>query len=98
MQDSIKTGVVLSEAQVWAFAFPIIREVYHEFGYPVIITSGLDSHENGLHPEGLALDLRTRHLLSVRPLTVVEKLSERLGSEFDVILESDHIHVEYDPK
>jgi hypothetical protein len=26
------------------------------------------------------------------------KLKESLGEQFDVVLESDHIHVEWDPK
>jgi len=28
----------------------------------------------------------------------VGKLSKELGNDFDVVLESDHIHIEYDPK
>lgn len=62
--------------------------------------------EESLHWTGLAWDIRTRknndaasdfigrHLLE----SIVIDLKLKLGSLFDVVLEKDHIHIEYDPK
>lgn len=48
-----------------------------------------------LHYIGNAADLRTWGIDA--ELACVE-LRKRLGSEYDVILEDDHIHIEYQPK
>ena len=45
-----------------------------------------------------ALDLRTRHMNGQGLQAVYHKLKEELGEQFDVVLESDHIHLEYQPK
>ena len=65
-----------------------------------VITSANDSKHgpNSLHYKGQALDLRTRHLNGQGLQAVYLKLKESLGEQFDVVLESDHIHVEWDPK
>lgn len=66
-----------------------------------IITSLTDGkHSAGsLHPAGYAIDVRTRNM---EPATQ-EKLWLTLRAAltprgFDVVLELDHLHVEYDPK
>jgi RHS repeat-associated protein len=60
-------------------------------------TNGTHS-KNSLHYSGNAIDLRTRNLTSDERKKVVASLKEELGSDYDVIDEEDHIHVEYDPK
>jgi hypothetical protein len=51
-----------------------------------------------LHYAGAAIDSRTRGI----PLAEVQKLIARikacLGDDFDVVLEIDHLHLEYLPK
>ena len=76
------------------------REVYRALGAELVITSLLDGkHMKGsLHYSGLAVDLRTRHLGPGDRGTVTERLTVALGPEYDVVLENDHIHVEFDPK
>lgn len=65
-----------------------------------VITSASDGKHgpNSLHYKGRALDLRTnnvpRHALSA----LHADLKSALGPQFDVVLETDHIHLEYDPK
>ena len=61
----------------------------------LVITSGLEgSHSAGsLHYYGLAVDLR----LPPDLVRATRELAAELGSQFDVILEKHHIHVEYDP-
>lgn len=64
----------------------------------LIVTSGKDGvhGENSLHPEGNAADIRIWHMEV--PANFVWAMRRVLGKEFDVILEDDHIHMEYDPK
>ena len=91
---------------VWTDIHPKIEQVLHgvdaifqKFGVEAVITSGRDGkHMTGSkHYEGKAFDLRTWH--------VIEELGKRLraylGKYYDVVVESDHIHIELerdDPK
>lgn len=78
----------------------ICDRVYTEYGQELVITSLNDGHhmEGSLHYKGDAADLRTRYFSGAAKDKVSETLRERLGIDFDVILETDHIHIEYDPK
>ena len=69
-------------------------------GYSCVCTSGTDGkHMQGsLHYKARAVDLRSRHVASDALPAIVSELKERLGKDFDVILEGDHIHVEHDVK
>lgn len=65
----------------------------------VWVTSGSDSHQVLLHPNFRALDVRTHNIK--RPNDVerfADRLRRRLGRHYDVKVEGDHIHIEYDPK
>lgn len=70
----------------------------------LVITSVTDSkHGRGSkHFIGNAVDLRTRTLdkapSQANARLVTNDLVVALGAEFDVVLEKDHIHVEWDPK
>jgi len=66
----------------------------------VMITSGLDGTHSAksLHYEGLAIDLRTRHITLEKAQAVVKALKMDLGDQYDVVLERTHIHLEFDPK
>ena len=65
-----------------------------------IITSAKDGkHRPGsLHYSGNAVDLRTRHLIEGEAGEILIRLDTWLTDEFDVVLEEDHIHVEFQPK
>ena len=69
-------------------------------GREAIITSGNDSQHmiKSLHYKGRAIDLRTKDLTDKIKIKIVEDLRKTLGPDYDVILESTHIHVEFDPK
>lgn len=66
----------------------------------VVVTSLLDgTHSpNSLHYSGYAFDLRTRHMAHDQIAAASKDLHERLGPDYDVVVEGDHLHVEYDPK
>jgi len=84
-------------------AFSIIDKTFESFGYEAILTSGTEGvhSPNSLHPKGLATDWRTKHMRIDLLQTLASRLKKNLGgdhSEYDVVLESDHVHIEFDPK
>lgn len=81
-------------------AYVIADRIYQRHGADAVITSLIDDkHSKGsFHYNGLGMDLRTKNLNSSQVHIVHEKLKHALGPDFDVILESHHIHVEFQPK
>ena len=73
--------------------------IWKQFGQELTITSARDGmHSAGsLHYYGFAVDLRIWGLEGVVQ-TLATNLRSILGSDYDVIVHSSHIHVEYDPK
>ena len=68
----------------------------------VWITSANDSEhmEGSLHFENIAFDIRIRNIIGnvqQEARLWAERMQEALGDDYDVLLEPDHIHVEYDP-
>lgn len=99
---SIKAGVRLEGLQPqMALAAIIANDVFRSLGFNCVITSGSDGQHkhNSLHYSGMALDLRTRHIQDDgQKRQVIAAVASALGGDFDVVLESDHAHLEYDPK
>jgi len=75
----------------------VLRE--HEAG-DAVITSMVDgTHGRGsLHYVGHAVDLRTRTIPAGKRAGVIEEIRSRLGDQYDVIPEVDHLHIEWQPK
>ena len=69
-------------------------------GRRAIITAARDGFHSSrsFHYKGAAIDLRTRDIASQsKRREYRDAIAARLGPQWDVILESDHIHVEFDP-
>ena len=83
-------------------AIHVANDVYNLHGADCTVTSVRDSvHRRGsLHYVGLACDLRIAPFMenASKLLEVVETIRTALGKQYDVVLESDHIHVEFQPK
>lgn len=81
-------------------ACEVIDRAYNDEDYMCVLTSGKDGKhkEDSLHYLGRAGDFRTRHVLPDIMQRIVARIKRELGMAFDVILEDDHLHVEYDPK
>jgi len=83
-------------------AWDIADQVYEDYGVDECwLTSGQDSrHKWGsLHFVGLAIDLRTRNIPDNTlkgSITIMTR--KHLGKQYDVVLESDHLHIEFQPK
>lgn len=98
----IKIGVDLRgiHPQI-SVAYCIASAIYREkASVPCVITSASDGKHgpNSLHYKGLALDLRTSSMRPEQRSQVHIALQSALGPQFDVVLEDDHIHLEFDPK
>jgi hypothetical protein len=96
----LKEGVNL-QGVVWEmfWAAVVAEKVYKRYGQECVITSANDGkHGNKtLHHQGKALDLRT-WTVSGREHALAAELRNELGPDYDVVVESDHIHVEHDPE
>ena len=73
---------------------------FTSFSVPCVVTSGTDGQhgEKSKHYSAEALDFRVRHLKVDLHQPLVKLLKERLGKDFDVVYEGDHVHIEFDPK
>lgn len=96
----VKAGVQFEHVCAMVVMHSVVCSVYEAFGYPVTVTSGSDGahRPQSLHYSDRALDYRTRHVSVRDRARITEKLKKQLGAGFDVVLEEDHLHVEWDPK
>lgn len=84
----------------------VANEVYALYGANMVITYILDGNHkpNSLHYEGRAADLRTHNIPDhVDKQELLAELRNRLGPDFDVLLEdegnpNEHIHIEFHPE
>lgn len=70
------------------------------WGRELVVTSAIDGKhgDNSLHPKGRGCDYRTRYFLAEDVPEIARTLRNILGADYDVIVESDHMHVEFDPQ
>ncbi len=97
---NIKDGASVQGVQWQMFHAALVAEqVYKKFGAECVITAGTDGKhmEGSLHYKGCALDIRTWNVAG-RELQVKVELQQKLGKDYDVVLEKDHVHIEWDPR
>lgn len=96
----LKSGVKLTgmTPQI-VLAMMIADDLYKRYGQELVVTSVTDSTHgaDSKHYEGNGFDCRTSYFTLSSQKTIVEKLKERLDESYDIVLEKDHIHIEYDP-
>lgn len=98
----LKPGVSLLGMQpqlivAWLAAFV----VYSRYGVEPVITSVCDGKHSitSLHYAGCAMDIRTRDFGTEDDARqAAAEINDRLGKDFDVLFEDDHIHIEYQPR
>lgn len=97
LKDSVRSQDTLQPETV--LAIMIAHTVFQKYGYGCVVTSLADSKHmrKSLHYTGHAVDLRSRHVDPKDLKPILGDLQTSLGPEYDVILESDHYHLEYDP-
>ncbi len=97
----IKNGVRFhNPAAAFAASAMVIERICEKYGVAFVITGGIEKHEPpSKHVTGSGWDCRTRDLANEamkREFSV--SVRRALGDGFDVVLESDHLHWEEDPK
>ena len=97
---SFKKGVEIRGVQPeMAAVWPVIASVYGEFGRHCVITSVVDGeHKSIVHPIGFATDFRISNVPTGWHEKLADRIREVLTDEFDVVLEVDHLHIEFDPR
>ena len=96
----IKSGVrVLGVRPEMVLALIIAESIYDDLQEDFRLTSCVEGVHSraSIHYAGGAGDT-SRPADLVRATVLVTRLRESLGNDFDVILESDHIHIEFQPK
>ena len=78
----------------------VASNTYHNHDSELIITSGVDGKHShtSLHYAGCAFDCRIRHLPEGKAKEIADEIRSRLTEDYDVILETTHIHIEYQPR
>lgn len=102
----LKNEVHLNGAHLYPEMWRIIQVAREEApdlqGNSVWITSANDSThmEGSLHYKNRAFDIRTRNVIEGHTSARVwqTKMQLKLGIDYQIILESDHLHCELDPK
>ena len=96
---TIKAGVKAGGIQPeLLLAIMVIHGIYLRNSCPCTITSLMEGvhSTNSLHYKGRAVDIRTRDVSKPLLDAMVKEIKIGLGDEYDVVLEGDHLHVEWD--
>lgn len=97
----LKAGVRVSGLRTETLlAILVASQAYELKGHECVVTSCIEGrHRRGsLHYVGQAVDFRTAKIPARAVDDIVNLLRESLGSDYDVVSEKDHIHVEFQPK
>lgn len=94
----LKKGVLITGVQPEiVLAIIIIEPICDELGVDLVITSCRDGEhsKNSKHKLGFAIDIRTRDLQDQEKIKLAQDIRAALTSEFFVLLEGDHIHIQF---
>ena len=102
----LKAGVKLrsrngSISQPMVLGCQIVESAYNACGVGYCMATSIMDGVHGKasrHYWGDAVDFRTRHIPEGKLSELTARCKEYLGDDFDAVMESDHLHVEYDPK
>ena len=84
-----------------ALAIHVADDIYGMNDIATCVVTSVTEGKHGfgsLHFSGAAFDLRVSNFKTWKQRHVVDELRKHLTDEFDVVLEKDHIHVEFQPK
>ena len=96
---SVKPGVKLTGLRPEVIVALIAAQGLHP-SQNIVITSALEGKHmvGSKHYVGQAVDLRIHDLDRPAAIKWRNKLALALGKDYDVVLEDDHLHIEYDCK
>lgn len=87
-------------------AILVAERIYEKYGIELVVTSLCDGthSETSLHYAGFAVDLRTWNIEPTEehpalvPQIIADEIREALTADYDVVLESNHVHIEFQPR
>jgi len=94
----IKAGVEISRLnREIRRSLPGVEAIYDQYQEEFVITSTFEGNHGAgsLHYSNDAYDVG---LPIMNRVEIYMAIKETLGKSYDVVLEGDHIHIEYDPK
>jgi len=97
----LKQGVKIANLKPQLIiAIMVANDVYRLHGKELVITSVDDSKhgKNTLHGSGSAFDCRTSYFMAGEAERVANEIRAKIDEDFDIAFETDHLHIEYDPK
>lgn len=86
------------------FGLAVAEGVYADRDLVVTEVTGGKHMAGSRHSIGMAADLRAREFEDKEAVLIADTIADRLGDQFDVILERkkdgtvSHIHLEFDPR
>jgi hypothetical protein len=99
---TLKPGVRITGIRPETVVAMLVAESiwFEATGKQLVVTSCTDGKHSAtsLHYSGAAFDCRTLGLDPPVLKTLRGLLSKALGVDYDVVLELDHIHIEFQPK
>lgn len=98
----LKEGIGILGIDVANLIIQIAESVYRKYGIPCVITeiTGGEHSPKSKHYIGHAVDFRTRMINTwpeARKSQLKQDMRNVFNSDFDVIFEDTHLHIEYDP-
>lgn len=96
----LKEGVVLEGTKYINAILAAVQTVYSGHEWPVTITAGRDGvhSTHSYHYQGRAVDVRFWDVPEGDRERVAQEIRDKLAHFYDVVVESDHYHIEADRK
>lgn len=97
----LKDGVtVMGIRPELVLALFIADRIWAGLGQELVVTSVTDGKHSrtSLHYAGQAADLRVNYFDAPTRQKAADRLKDALGLDYDVIIEPDHIHLEFQPR
>lgn len=98
---ALKEGVDIKKVQPEiVIGIAIVASCFADLKYHCTVTACRDGKhmEGSLHYKGFAVDIRSRDIRNENGAALMATCKEALGAQFDLVIESDHWHLEFDPK
>lgn len=97
-KDGVPTDTLCSVMNMYVNIIAYIH--FKLFKIYMVITSTTDGKhmQNSLHYKGLAIDVRTMDKTDIQVNQFVNFLKFHFDKTLDIVIEKDHVHIEYDPK
>lgn len=97
-KDGVPTDTLQSVMRMYMYFLAYIH--FASFNKYMIVTSTTDGKhgKNSLHYKGLAIDVRTFDKTDEETNRFVNFINFHFDNLLDVVIEKDHLHIEYDPK